>query len=115
MCVTLLGPSVDRKYDSSIPLEIQLEGCQQVTINYEPKDSSITSFMGELERLCKTGVSCNVNFEVLHNDNLSGARVKKQVHNFNNDLKLNEAIKILVDMQYKADKTLRELSLFCKR
>jgi len=115
MCIRILGKDSDTKYDSSIPLEQQIKNSEKVVVNYEPKDTDINKFMDEVERLCKQGISTNISVEVSHNNHLTGARTKKQMKRLMKDLNLNEAIKLLVTLQSTTDKTLEELSEFCKR
>jgi hypothetical protein len=115
MCIKILNADSAVQYDSSRPLEEQLYGSREVVIHYEPKDPHIDRFIDEMERMCKTGVSCNVNVNVIHNNNLKGIRAKKQVKRLMKNLELNEAIKILANLQHKTDITLGEISDLCLR
>lgn len=115
MCIRIIHKDAEVKYNSKKPLEQQLYGSEQVVIKYEPKDRDIDIFVGEVERLCKTGICINTNIKVLHNDNLKGAKAKKLMGRLSKDLNLNEAIKILVTMQSETNKKLEALSTFCNR
>lgn len=115
MCVRILGTNSNIKYDSSVPLEEQIKNSEKVVITYEPKDTDITKFIDEVERLCKQGISADIAIEVLHNNHLNGAKAKKQMKRLMKDLELNKAVKLLVKMQSNMDNSLEELSNFCKR
>lgn len=114
MCVRIIGPDTETKYDAKRPLEEQIKGSEQIVIRYEPKDPDIDKFLGEMERFCKMGISTNITVEVSHKNSLKGARAKKQVNRIMRDLDLNEAIKLLVNLHSKCDRTLREMSNICK-
>ncbi|HXN74922.1 MAG TPA: hypothetical protein VN855_00335 [Candidatus Acidoferrum sp.] len=68
-----------------------------------------------MERLCKTGISCNVSVDVAHNNNIKGIKANKQLKRLKKDLDLNEAIKLLVNLHSSTDRVLEEMSNFCKR
>ena len=102
------------KYDTKRPLEEQLKNSEKVVINYDPKDPDMDHFLGEMERLVKTGISCNVSLDIAHNNFLNGARAKKQVKRLKKDLDLNEAIKLLVTLHSELDKKLGNMSAFCR-
>ena len=114
MCIRIKGLDSDIKYNSGTPLEQQIDDSKEVVINYDPKDPDISKFICEMERLCRTGVSTNVKVDFVHNNYLKGIKAKKQVNRLTNDLSLNEAIKILTNLQSNTDKALEELSSFCK-
>lgn len=113
MSIQIIRANQRRKYDTSTPLEEQVENADEVVIDYKPKDSDIEKFLEEMERLCKSGVTCDVSVELVHNNYLRGAKAKKQLERLQKDMKLNEAIKLLVSMYASYDKTLVELSDFC--
>jgi hypothetical protein len=114
MCVRLIDDGMVCNYDSSRPLEEQIGNDTQVVINYEPKDPDINTFLVEMERLCKSGISANVKVEIQHNNAIKGIKAKKQLKRLKKDLDLNQAIKLLVNLQRKTDITLEELSNFCR-
>jgi hypothetical protein len=113
MCIKIINSGVECSYDNSKPLEDQLCDSSEIHIKYEPKDSNMDRFLDEMERLCKTGVSANVNVDFSHNSNITGMKMKKQINRLTKDLHLNEAIKILTKLQSTTDGALRELSDFC--
>ena len=113
MCIKIIKSDSEARYDSSIPLEDQLCGSQHIVINYEPKNTDIDRFSDELERLCKTGTSIEVSVDVIHGNNLRGAKAKKRIGRLMKDLDLNEAVKLLVNLQSKTDKKLEELANHC--
>lgn len=115
MCVKIVKEDLELKYDPEIPLEKQLEGSEEVFINYDSNDDSITKFLSEMERVCSIGLDLNVKINFVNNNSIQGARSKRKVKKIKKDLNLNEAIKILVDLQSKTDKTLKELSAFCRK
>ena len=71
-------------------------------------------FLSEMEKLAKTGVSCNVSLDVSHNNYITGAKAKRQIERLKKDLDLNEAIKILVNIHSELDKRLESISVFCR-
>lgn len=115
MCIRIIKSDEEIKYDSSKPLEEQLCGSQHVVINYEPKNTDIDRFTEEVERMCKMGTSINVNVQVMHNNNIKGIKAKKRVGRLMKDLELNEAVKLLVNLQSNTDKKLEELADFCHK
>jgi hypothetical protein len=102
------------KYDTKRPLEDQLRNSEKVVINYDPKDPDMDHFLGEMERLVKTGISCNVSLDIAHNNFLKGAKAKKQIKRLKKDLDLNEAIKLLVNIHSELDKQLEKISSLCR-
>jgi hypothetical protein len=114
MCVKIFNFDSSSNYDSSKPLEEQLRNSTKVVISYEPKDTDVNIFLNEMERLAKTGVSCDVTLDVSHNDYIKGARVARQINKLKKDLNLNEAIKILVNIHSELDKKLKDISSFCR-
>lgn len=115
MCIKILNFDASLKYDSSVPLEEQLKDAQEVVIDYDPKDPDMDVFLDEMERLAKTGISCNVRLAVSSNRHIAGAKAKRQISRLKKDLDLNEAIKILVNIHSELDKTLESISIFCHK
>ena len=95
------------------PLEEQLKGCNQIVVNYEPKDPSINKFIGEVERLCKHGISSKLNIQFNHNNFLLGAKTGKQLAKLAKELDLNEVIKFMVNCHAESDKKLEEIANYC--
>lgn len=117
MCIRIKSSDSEIKYDSSIPLEDQIAGSKEVVIKYDPKDPDIDRFICEMERVCSNGISigADLKVDVIHNDCIFGLKAKKQVKRLTKDLNLNEAIKLLTNLQSKTDKALGELSNFCRK
>lgn len=114
MCIKFLNANSSVKYDSSKSLEEQLKNSQKVVISYEPQDPDMDVFLQEMEKLAKNGVTCNVSFNLSHNNNIAGAKAKKQISRIKKDLNLNEAIKALVNIHSELDKRLESISVFCR-
>lgn len=115
MCIRIKGYDSEIKYNSKTPLEDQLIGRQEVIIKYDPKDPDMDRFLVEMERLCRQGISTNVKIDVVHNNFFKGIKAKKQISRLNKDLSLNEAIKILTNLQSTTDRVLEELSVICRK
>ena len=114
MCVKIVRLKSSEEYDTTRPLEEQLRGSKQVIINYSPKDPAIDHFLGEVERLCKTGVTASLNIQFNHNNQLTGAKIHKQLNKLAKDLDLNEVIKFMVKAQAEADKKIDEMIELCR-
>jgi hypothetical protein len=113
MCIKIITESSEIEYDANTPLEEQLAESNRIVIDYHPEDLSIDKFVGEVERICKNGVTCNLSIEVLTNNILRGAKVKKHAQALELDLKMNNLIKLMVMAQSHADKKLEEMSEMC--
>jgi hypothetical protein len=100
-------------YDMDVPLEDQLCNSSQIVIDYEPFDPSVSKFLNELERFSKTGIDQKVNIKVIHNDNIAGLKLKKKAKKAENDIKVNELIKLMALSHIEADCKLEELSNLC--
>lgn len=115
MCVKILKENLELKYDPKIPLEKQIDGSEEIFINYDSSDESISRFLSEMERICSIGLNLNVKINFVNENFIDGARTKRKIKKIKKDLNLNEAIKILTGLQSKTDKTLKELSAFCRK
>ena len=115
MCIKIVKAAneYEYEYDINTPLEDQVGGSNKIVIDYHPEDPSIEKFVGEVERICRNGVSCNLNIEVLTNNILKGAKIKRQAKALEFDLKLNDLIKLMTMAQSCADKKLEEMSELC--
>lgn len=113
MCIKIVTTQEEVEYDTQRPLEDQLEQSNKIVIDYHPEDTSIDKFMDEVERLCKTGVSCNLNIEVATNDSIGGARLKRKATKAELNLKLNDLIKLMATSQIHADNKLVEMLQVC--
>ena len=113
MCIKIFNSTNEVEYDMEKPLEDQVSDSNKIVIDYSPEDPSIDKFVGEVERICKSGVSCNLNIEVLTNNILKGAKIKRQTKALEFDLKLNDLIKLMALAQSHVDKKLEEMSELC--
>ena len=113
MCIKIVKSTEEISYDTNRSLEEQLKGSNKVVINYEPKDPSIDHFLDEVERLCKNGITANLNIQFNHNNHLKGAKVKKEIIKLSNGMDLNEIIKFMTLAQSDTDKKLEEMAEFC--
>lgn len=114
MCIKIINSGSEVNYDSTIPLEEQIKSSKKIVVNYEQKDPDVDKFLSEIERICNTGVSTKFSVEIVHNNYIKGAKAGKQVKRLMKDLKVNEAIKLLVNLQSMTDRGLEELALYCK-
>jgi len=114
MCIKIFKSDQPISYDMSRPLEEQIQGSKKIVVDYDPKDESVDKFLDEVERLCKHGISASLNIKFNHNNNLSGARIRKQLDQLSEDLDVNELIKMLSLTYADVDKKLEELHKYCK-
>jgi len=115
MCVKIIKCSHEIPYDAERPLEEQIHGSEQIIVNFQPEDPEIKKFLDEVERICQTGVSCNLNILVRTNNMLNGARVKRRAKELESQIMLNDAIKLMALAQAEVDKKLEELSEMMKK
>jgi hypothetical protein len=113
MCIKIFNSANEVEYDMDKPLEDQVGQSNKIVIDYSLEDTSIEKFVDEVERICKNGVTCNLNIEVMTNSILKGAKVKRQTKALEFDLKLNDLIKLMTMTQFNADKKLEEMSELC--
>lgn len=89
---------------------------KEVVVNYDPKDPFIDNaeiFVSELDRLCKSGISCNIEISVNANNHLNGIKLERKIENLKNTLDTNEFIKKLTKWHADTDRKLTELSAMC--
>lgn len=113
MCIKIFSSANEVEYDMDKPLEDQVGESNKIVIDYSPEDPSIEKFVDEVERICKNGVTCNLNIEVMTNSILKGGKVKRQTKALEFDLKLNDLIKLMTMTQSHTDKKLEEMSELC--
>ena len=113
MCIKIVRSKEEFSYDMSQPLESQIRGSERIVVDYEPSDPAIDKFLDEVERLCKNGITANLNIKFNHNNNLAGAKLKKEMVRLSKDLDINEVIKLMVTAQSEIDRKLEELSSIC--
>jgi len=100
-------------YDPDKPLQHQLKGCKKVVIEYEPKDSSIDRFIDEIEQLCDKNNSTVLNINLVHNDFIAGAKLKKRVKKLETNTSVNTLIKMMASGYSETDKKLEQIASIC--
>lgn len=114
MCVKIIG-SQELEFNPSKSLESQVLGAKEIVINYDPSDSKIDSFITQVEKMIKSGISCNVDFKVLANNSLNGIRLERYLEKLKLKLEVNELAKNITISHYNTDRKLSELSKICLR
>lgn len=110
MCVKIVTAQQEVPYDTSQPLEEQLQGAEQIIVNYEPFDKSVDRLLAEVERITRTGVDVRLSIKVIHNDSIMGFKVKQKLQRATNDITLNEIIKLMVLTHCSIDRKLEDLA-----
>lgn len=110
MCIKIINHQQEISYDSNKPLEEQINGAEQIVVNYEPFDKSVDKFLQEVERFTKNGIDTKLSIKVIHNDHIFGFKIKQKLKQATSDMTLNEIIKLMVLTQIETDKKLEELS-----
>lgn len=110
MCVKIVQAHREVPYDANRPLEEQLQGCEQIVVNYEPFDKSVDKLLSEVQRIARTGIDAKLTIKVIHNDNIFGFKVKQQLQRARNDITLNEIIKLMVLSHRSIDQQLQDLA-----
>lgn len=113
MCVTIITSDHQEIYNINKPLEEQIFNNSQITVEYESDDQSIPLFMQELSNLVKKGANPQFDIKVLHNNNIFGARVKKEVKKLKNDININELIKIFTLAHKSINDKLEQIAEDC--
>ena len=113
MCITIVRSHEEVEFEPSQPLEYQVRGAKQVVISYDPDDGGIQSFMEQMDRIVKTGVSCQMNIKVKSNNSLKSYQFERRVEEASKDLDLNEVVKTLVSNHLETDRKLSEISEMC--
>ena len=113
MCVKIVTAEEDHAFDVSRPLEEQVIGCKQIIVNFVPHDPQVEKFLDEIERFTKTGVVCNLNIKVIHNNEILGAKAKRQTNQFKEDMSLNELVKMMALTYDRTDRALEEIFNMC--
>ena len=113
MCVKIIKSKKEIPYDTNVPLEDQIVGCTKVLVDFKPNDPQLEKFMDEIERFAETGLNFKVNVQVIHNAQILGAKIKKQVKKVQKDLSVNEIIKLFALTFDNSDRKLEEISNMC--
>lgn len=110
MCVKIICSDHEHEFNVSIPLELQVLGATEIVVSYDPLDPKIDSFVNEVERMIKAGISCNVDIKVKANNLLLGIKLERQMGKLKEKLDVNEVIKELCRSHSYACNRLDELS-----
>ena len=113
MCIKIIRPEEQKELDPAEPLELQVEGAKEILVNYDPVDPKIDSFVDEIERLCRNGISCNLDIKVNSNNYLNGIKLERTIEKIKRKLDVNEVVKGLAKFHYDTDRKLNELSQLC--
>lgn len=116
MCVKILKSGVSSEFDPSEPLEYQARGAEKIVVNYNPVDPTIGNvevFVDEMERLCKSGISCNVDIQFNSNNYLKGLKIERKLERLREKLGINEVVKKMVINFDECQRKLKELSSMC--
>lgn len=114
MCIKIVNSYEEIPYNINIPLEKQLRQSDQIIVNYEPFDKSISPFLADVERIVNTGIDTKLNIRVVHNDDIFGFKMNQKMKKATNDMAVNEIIKLMALTQCVTDKKLEELAKECK-
>lgn len=110
MCVKIICSDHEHEFDPSWALEKQIIGAKEILVSYEPSDSKIDSFVGQVERMVRNGISFNVDIKVKANNYITRMKFKKQLENLKLKLNVNEIVKNICNFHNHADSKLCEIS-----
>lgn len=115
MCVKFKKKNKLVDYDMDCPLERQLEGSEEIIVNYKKsKDVEVDRFLNEIEKVAKCGGSKPAKIKVVENDNLPTARVQKRLQKVERHFNANEVIRNLAISHLESDRKLSEISNLIK-
>ena len=112
MCIKIIG-SQELEFNSAQPLEQQIHDAKEIVVDYDPEDSKIDFFVNEIERLCDTGIDCNVEIKVEPNNYLDGVKLRRTLQKIKYKLDVNEAIKKIITLHAETDKKILEIAQMC--
>jgi hypothetical protein len=113
MCVKIIANSNVKELSISKPIEEQIAGAQEILVSYDPIDPKINFFVGEMERLCKNGVSCKLDIKINSNNYVGGMKLQKTLNKIKKNLEINELVKDISKLHSETDKKLSEISQIC--
>jgi len=116
MCIKIVCSEKIKEFNPLQPLEDQISGRSKIVVNYDPRDpdsQNIDTFVIEMERLCKNGISCDLDISVNANDYIKGLRFKKKIESLKHKLEVNEVVKSITIFVSETDRKLSELSNMC--
>jgi cell fate (sporulation/competence/biofilm development) regulator YlbF (YheA/YmcA/DUF963 family) len=112
MCIKIIGER-EQEFNPNEPLEEQVVGANEIVVSYDPTDPKIDSFVGQMERIIKNGISCKVDIRVNANNCLNGMRLERQLDKLKLKLDMNEVVKGLTKFHADIDHRLNEISAMC--
>lgn len=110
MCIKIVNAHCEVPYDASKPLEDQIQGFEQIVVNYDPSDRAMDQLLAEVQRMARTGLEANLSIKVIHNNHIFGFRLKQQIARAKHDINLNEIIKLMVLAHCSIDRKLENLA-----
>lgn len=110
MCIKIIG-NEEQEFNASQPLENQIDGAKQIIVDYDPNDSRIDSFIGQMELMAKNGVNCTADIKININDYLAGTALKRKIEKLKKDMNVNELIKELAKFHYDTNRKLYEIEM----
>lgn len=114
MCIKIIGPENSQEFNPSEPLELQVDGANEIFVNYEPSEKKkIKSFVNQMERFFKTGISLNLDIKVNVNNSLDGMRLERIIEDIKRKLDVNEIAKGLSRFHTETDRKLSEMAEMC--
>jgi hypothetical protein len=113
MCVIIKKIDHDVEYDSSFPLNTQIETNDQLFIDYKENCADVESLLKEIERLRFSGEMPECDIKVNYNNTLCGFKLKKQMDKIKNDINVSELIKLMVLSYQNTNKKLEDLINAC--
>jgi hypothetical protein len=113
MCVKIICSDHEHEFNTLMPLEQQVLGATEIVVSYDPLDPKIDSFVSEVERMVKTGISCNVDIKVNSNNCLNGLKLERRLEKLKVRLDVNEVVKGLTAFHATTDQKLSEMLQVC--
>lgn len=112
MCIKILGKE-EVEFNIDRPLMEQINGAEEIRVNYDPTDPKISSFLTQIEYMAKNGMSLSADIKVNANNMLNGLKFERRVEQIKKSLDVNEVIRGLAKLHSSVDHRLSELSELC--
>ena len=112
MCIKIIRTQESQEFNPFEPLEYQVTDAKEVVVNYDPQDPTVDNiglFVDQMERLCRNGISCNVDIKVNANNHLDGIKIERRIDNLKRKLDINEVVKGLTTYQAIADRKMAKI------
>lgn len=113
MCVKFRKAEFETLYDVDQPLDLQMQGANEIVVEYRPRDASVVKFVKEMEKMSREGLEEYPLITVNHNNDIAGARIKKKVEKISKDITLNKLMKLIAISHYEANRRLEEMVTMC--